>query len=350
MYWTIALDIKCEFNREYEEKLGIPSLYFCKLDGLQLTKENETIIIDRSSGNKSLEIQMLKIPSISTKNIPRVIFQYFPNLVSILVDGKELGNLQPYYFGTKLRSANFPNNKITEFDSEIFKDATNLTVLNLKNNEIEVIREDAFKGLRGLKFFCIADNFIYRFHASNYKYIKNLKEIDFQNNVCNSGKFTMPNDKFRFKTDTFKNCDKNLMLEDRLETLKQVHEDTKTTHDKTSDGIYKIGLILERILAEGRPVNMINAEETNPSSLSNSKILEEIHGEIIAFQQGIDSQRSTITALAILFGCLTFILFSGVFLVVFYKMRNLRKSKCSEKNELFEVKGYEEDDQLSYAS
>ena len=244
-----------------------------------MTNENETVIIDRSSRNQSLEVQMLKIPGLSTSNIPRIIFQYFSNLVSILVEGKELSNLQPYYFAnaSNLQSASFPNNKISEFDSEVFKDAPNLIILNLKNNEIEVIREDAFKGLRGLKFICLADNFIYRFHASNYKYIKNLKEIDFQNNVCNTGKFTIPNDKFRFKTDTFRNCDKNLMLEDHLESLRQVHEDTRITHNKTSDGIDKIGLILERILAEGRPANMVQSEFIVPDPVSsNSKLMEEI--------------------------------------------------------------------------
>lgn len=344
---TTSLDIKCDFNTEPADK-NLQALYFCKLDGLQLTNENDTIIVDRSARNKSLEVQMLKIPGISTSNIPRVIFQYFPNLVSILVDGKELSTLQPYYFAnaSNLQSASFPNNKISEFDSEVFKEAPNLITLNLKNNEIEVIREDAFKGLRGLKFICLADNFIYRFHASNYKYIKNLKEIDFQNNVCNTGKFTIPNDKFRFKTDTFRNCDKNLMLEDHLESLRKVHEDTGATHNKTSDGIDKIGLILERILAEGRPANMIQSEEIVPSTLSaSSKLIEEIHRELVIFQQGMDSQKNTITILAILFAFLAFLLVVVGFLMFFYKIKPFGRPKCGEKNELFEVRGYEEVDE-----
>ena len=148
------------------------------------TVDVNIILSSNAEANKTIGV-VFKNSNI--KFIPTKIFEDFPNLQVLYVDGQQLIKLEQHYFksATSLRTLWAPNNEITELDAHTFSYMANLYTLDLSNNPIDYIHSLGFSGLSRLVILNLSGTKLKNLSFDSFWYLFQLTSLKFANDKGN---------------------------------------------------------------------------------------------------------------------------------------------------------------------
>lgn len=165
--------------------------YSCKIDGVQLSNHNESVITNTSghTANKTdLDVKFVYYwISNYVKFIPVSIFTKFPNLEYFTISEHHgFVTMKAEYLknAIKLKYFYIYKNKITELGPNLFREARNLEHINLQGNNIECINLLTFHGLLKIQGIYLQFNRIKKLHPYTFSDLKNILKINLLNNTC----------------------------------------------------------------------------------------------------------------------------------------------------------------------
>lgn len=138
--------------------------------------------IGSSTQNAKQTIGVVFISS-NLKFIPQQIFETFPALQVLYVDGQQLTDLKQIYFNgaTSLRTLWAPNNEITEIGANTFSYMGNLFTLDLSNNPINYIHSLGFSGIARLTILNLSGTKLMKMSFASFWFLFQLNNINFIN-------------------------------------------------------------------------------------------------------------------------------------------------------------------------
>ncbi|CAG9808823.1 unnamed protein product [Chironomus riparius] len=128
---------------------------------------------------------------LSESTIPATLFDGFPNLVYLGLNGNSIRVVNPRWFErlSQLRILNLKANIMYQIQSEVFVSLPSVIDLNLGLNRISVVNRNAFGSLENLRYVNFADNWVNAVDAEFFNDATSLDVINLRDNNCTNEKF-----------------------------------------------------------------------------------------------------------------------------------------------------------------
>lgn len=206
----IEIDFECRFELNVD--------YWCHAENVEIESPNIRVSSVKGNHVNNLtidDVTALKIVDQSLNFVPQKLGFFFPNLLTIIVEGSKVKAIDETSFEgiSKVKKLAITGNNLTTIEDEVMDNLTELEVLDLSNNSIANLTESFLQRFNKLRVInlsynrltdieldmILAKNVIEEFNLSHneinsidpqiIKRLKLAKLINFEGNVCIDSKY-----------------------------------------------------------------------------------------------------------------------------------------------------------------
>lgn len=155
---------------------------------VSINKRDELNINDRGSNKTTMPLiehaSLLCDYNVKVTDMPTQVFESFPNLKSLSVQCKDVGDLSQSDFALarNLRNLSLQSNKIRRLETHTFSMVSKLQGIDLAMNQIEEIEDFAFDGLNDLKVLDLYVNKLMHIGKLVFAGLPSLEQLDLASN------------------------------------------------------------------------------------------------------------------------------------------------------------------------
>ena len=207
---------------------------------------------------KRPSVHILKLSQCHMSSVPQNIFQLFPNLSQLHLDGNHIGDIQGNEFegSNKLELLNLSDNSLKNFNSGILQKASELVELDISYNELETLPQDAFVAVPRLERLHLQNNYLQMLYSSTFEGLGRLQYLFLHDNMLDGLQVelfnNMPNLTDLFLAGNPWDC--HCGFEQLLSAIDTID---KNNHNQTTDNFTRDNILKDRHLLQCRsPTNL----------------------------------------------------------------------------------------------